>query len=376
MKRTIYALVPVLACIFMLTGCRCSHTWDPATCSDAKTCQSCGVTDGEALGHSWKDATCSAPKTCETCKKTEGKPLKHTWHEATCAAPKTCANCGLIEGEALPHTWIDANCDTPKTCSACTATEGAPLGHIWQTADCDTPQTCTVCDAVNGEAPGHSWIAGTCDSPKFCSVCKITEGTAPGHKWIDATTEAPKTCTACGQTEGDAIKTDPRFTTVACQMVFGTWKHAYTSSGEAWGVTDYDGEFVEYVTYTFQNNGALIVETGIDTFDEYKAFIAYYTEQKRYAAYAQKGLTKAEADAACKATFGVTVPELAAGYAATLKKSDYTHVSESVYYVKDGQIYIAESWSDLMEPTSYRLENGKLILVDTAIGEDLEFSRT
>lgn len=52
---------------------------------------------------SWKDATCTEPRTCESCGKTDGQPLGHDWSDATCTEPKTCARCGVTEGEPLGH---------------------------------------------------------------------------------------------------------------------------------------------------------------------------------------------------------------------------------------------------------------------------------
>jgi hypothetical protein len=132
---------------------------------------------------------------------------------------------------------------------------------------------------------------------------------------------------------------------------------------------------VEYVTYTFKNNGTGIIETGIDNFEEYKELIAYSKEQEMYASYAEKSMTKEEADAACKAMFGVTVPEFAAAFAANLKNSDYTQSREIVYYINNGQIYIANSWSDKMDPIFYKLNRNKLTLFDEDDFRNQEFTR-
>ena len=56
----------------------CNHdSWKDATCTEPRTCESCGKTDGQPLGHDWTDATCTEPKTCARCKTTEGQPLGH-----------------------------------------------------------------------------------------------------------------------------------------------------------------------------------------------------------------------------------------------------------------------------------------------------------
>lgn len=51
------------------------HSWKNATCTDPKTCTSCGQTSGSALGHQWNEATYDTPKTCRVCQATEGKKL-------------------------------------------------------------------------------------------------------------------------------------------------------------------------------------------------------------------------------------------------------------------------------------------------------------
>lgn len=106
--------------------------------------------------HEWEDATCTEPRTCEKCGKTEGEELGHEWEDATCILPKTCSVCGATKGDALGHTWIEATCTEPKTCSVCKATEGEPLGHdgVWETATVDnitaTETLCSKC-SVCGE---------------------------------------------------------------------------------------------------------------------------------------------------------------------------------------------------------------------------------
>lgn len=77
--------------------------------------------------HSWTDATCTEPKTCSTCGETEGEPLNHVWKEATCTEAATCIVCGEIFGQPMGHNWADATYDEPKTCSNCQETEGDPL---------------------------------------------------------------------------------------------------------------------------------------------------------------------------------------------------------------------------------------------------------
>lgn len=127
MNKRITAIILVLACLLVLSGCGCEHEWQAATCDAPSTCALCGKTEGEPAGHSWQAATCSAPKTCSSCHETEGEALSHNWTAATCDAPETCETCGATKGEPLGHSWLDATYEAPKTCETCGATEGEPL---------------------------------------------------------------------------------------------------------------------------------------------------------------------------------------------------------------------------------------------------------
>jgi len=219
-----------------------THSWVDATCTEPKTCSSCGETEGSANGHSWKAATCAAPKTCSVCQETEGAAKSHNWKAATCTAPKTCSGCGATEGAAKGHNWKAATCTAPKICSVCQATEGAAKGHTWKAATCTAPKTCSVCQATEGAAKGHTWKAATCTTPKTCSVCQTTSGEAKGHTWKAATCTAPKTCSSCQATSGaekghtwkSATCLAPKTCSV-CQATTGTtashsWKSATCTS--------------------------------------------------------------------------------------------------------------------------------------------------
>ena len=150
-----------------------------------------------ADAHDWQPATCTEPKTCSVCKATEGEALGHTWTPATCTEPKTCSICKATEGAALGHTWTPATCTEPKTCSVCKATEGAALGH--------TP----------GEAVREKEVAptedteGSYEAVVYCTVCgtelsrekKTIQKLSHVHTEVTDPAKAP-TCTETGLTEG------------------------------------------------------------------------------------------------------------------------------------------------------------------------------
>lgn len=149
MKKNLLILLSCLLCTALLAGCACEHEWTQATCTEARTCSKCGVTEGQALEHSWKDADCLTPKTCQNCGLTEGTALGHDWQEATCSAPKTCTSCGATEGQPLEHTWEgEATLHTAPVCTVCGA-EGDPLpGYFAQNGLIPNVQSRTNTDYI------------------------------------------------------------------------------------------------------------------------------------------------------------------------------------------------------------------------------------
>ena len=104
MKRISVFLLAIFV-VISFCGCGHEHTWVEATCTEPKTCFSCGETEGEPIGHAWVDATCTESKICSICGETDGDPLGHDWIEATHTSPKTCSRCGATEGEPLLYDF-------------------------------------------------------------------------------------------------------------------------------------------------------------------------------------------------------------------------------------------------------------------------------
>ena len=137
-------------------------------------CEVCGYVERQrfplkATGHDFADATCTEPKTCKTCGKTEGVANNHKWVMVDAVAP-TCTKDGL---EAYTH------------CEVCKEyLEGEPAaipatGHTLTTIDaleatCITDghtayQVCDNCDYYAGYAivsGGHQL-----GEDGVCSVC-------------------------------------------------------------------------------------------------------------------------------------------------------------------------------------------------------------
>ena len=84
------------------------HNWVGATCTDAKTCMNCNMTEGEALGHTWQDATCTTAKVCGRCSKTDGSALGHNWNQGNVISEASYTSSGTI-------AYICNRCNEKKT---------------------------------------------------------------------------------------------------------------------------------------------------------------------------------------------------------------------------------------------------------------------
>ncbi|MBQ9761763.1 MAG: hypothetical protein IJV82_01650 [Oscillospiraceae bacterium] len=89
---------------------------------DSGKCSRCGTVDPDCVHDyvttSSKDATCTEwgyfESECSKCgEKISGEVpmIPHSYRDATCTEPKTCESCGTTEGEALGHSFAeDGNC--------------------------------------------------------------------------------------------------------------------------------------------------------------------------------------------------------------------------------------------------------------------------
>ena len=102
--RKLYNVLFVLLFVFLLSGCRCEHEWDAATCETAGICVKCGKTGDEPFGHRWEEATCTRAETCAICDKVRNDALGHDWIDASCEQPRRCLRCEETEGNALGHS--------------------------------------------------------------------------------------------------------------------------------------------------------------------------------------------------------------------------------------------------------------------------------
>lgn len=107
-NKRIYIIVAVLIGLLSITACKKEdnenkhqHEWISATCEIAKTCATCGITEGSSLEHEWVEASCELPKMCFLCGLTEGVENGHNWIEKDLLHKKHCSICNMTEGTSI-----------------------------------------------------------------------------------------------------------------------------------------------------------------------------------------------------------------------------------------------------------------------------------
>ncbi len=221
--------------------------------------------------------------------------------------------------------------------------------------------TLLLAAVLTGCGCDHAWTDANCETPKTCSECGETEGEALGHKWLDATTEAPQTCETCGLTEGTPIEVDPRFTTAACKLLFGTWTGVAYWNVEESGVDipgkDYLIGIIE--SLTFRNDGT--VSVNMRTADDAEEIMTEYMIEVFYAIFAEKGFSREETAANAKETYGMSLEEYVALQVSEMNYKEYFVLDqEMVYYVEDGVIYTGKDWDSEMNPLSFEIREESL----------------
>lgn len=85
------------------------HSFSSVTCTEDAVCE-CGEIGEKANGHTWQEASCTEAKKCSVCGITEGSEKGHSWEKATCTSAKKCSWCGVTDGSSLDHSYYNGNC--------------------------------------------------------------------------------------------------------------------------------------------------------------------------------------------------------------------------------------------------------------------------
>lgn len=277
------------------------------------------------------------------------------------------------------ETWNEADCVRAKTCAACGETEGEPLGHQWQEADCARAKTCSRCGGTEGEALGHDWVAADCENPEICARCAEIRGEAVGHSWLEATTENPETCENCGLTRGSRIITDRRFQTDACKALFGIWEAQVELTGDRMGsqLAEYvDSIQVVYRLEMRSDGDAILTVQAVDP-EVIREVMRAVTVEQMYSELEKSGVNRQEANREMLAQYGMTLEKMVETMLAELDINEMfsTLCKAYVYYVRDGQFYLGDSWNE-MEKRDCSWEGDTMILsLDDLDGMEVTFTR-
>ena len=183
------------------------HDWADATCTTAKTCGTCGATEGEPLGHKDEDLNLSCDR-CTTkldCKHPNVsdwvvvKPAtcgEEGYEEKTCLVCKITIDTQIIQATNEHHYVEDENQRVPATCKA----EGS---KVMKCSECNDSYEDVLPIDPDNHARGDN---ASCTTAQVCTDCGAELEAAKGHS-IDKT-KAPcviQTCSVCQQ----QVKLDP-----------------------------------------------------------------------------------------------------------------------------------------------------------------------
>ena len=280
----------------------------------------------------------------------------------------------MLSGCGCEHQWMNIAGGHGQICVSCDETQNTDEPCTWEEASCLVAKKCTVCGATDGEALGHLFdeSAPDCENPKHCGRCGAAEGEAKPHNWVEATTEAPKTCLDCGMTEGERIITDPRFTTAACQALFGSWEGGYTMTGEMMGNAEIP-DMPVILGITFHNDGTYSETARMADKEGYTKLLKAYYIQALYAEFeTMHGMTKEQADQVMLQAYGMNTEDYAGVMATAIDWDTLLAAScqEGVYYVENRTLYSGPDWNTL-EGEALKLGENTLTLSIEDIGEVL-----
>lgn len=149
------------------------HDWADATCTTAKTCGTCGETEGEALGHSW-DNDCDT-----TCNSDCGYTRQTSHDEATKEEDRVEATCGA-DGSYTLVTYCSV-CNTEIRTES--KTIEATGEHVYATETKRVNATCTE----------DGYVIKACG----CGATEETTLTQTGHSFTTKPSESEKTAATC-----------------------------------------------------------------------------------------------------------------------------------------------------------------------------------
>ena len=191
------------------------HEWNDGVVTTAPTCEKAGVktytckacneTDTEVLSALGHIDEIGNDHHCDRCG--ENLCTDHVWVNATCTTPKTCENCGIVEGEALGHTPANAVQEkvVPATCTEDGSYESVVYCSV-EGCHVEISRTTETLGKLGHDEVSHNAKDPTCEEAGWdayvtCSRCDYTtksETSSIGHDWNEGVVTTPATATAAG----------------------------------------------------------------------------------------------------------------------------------------------------------------------------------
>lgn len=157
----------------------CEHTFTEADCTNAATCQSCGMVNGLPKGHCMPlTYNCKTAQVCFVCNAKVEPSNIHDFAPANCGNPRTCKVCGLTRGEATgdhKELWA-ATCTKGAMCKTCYHTVSKPLGHTTSNGICSRCRTANFTNMYD-RTVHHIKSEGTYDPQTNSYSYLLTRGT-------------------------------------------------------------------------------------------------------------------------------------------------------------------------------------------------------
>ncbi|MBQ3182353.1 MAG: S-layer homology domain-containing protein [Clostridia bacterium] len=115
----------------------CEHIFSEAGCANPPTCEKCGLINGLANGHRVLRYNCRTGGNCSVCGEwCDPSQQLHAFNPATCTEPRTCRVCNKKRGESAGHKWVGPTCEETAYCSVCKIFGAQQLGHTTQNGIC------------------------------------------------------------------------------------------------------------------------------------------------------------------------------------------------------------------------------------------------
>ncbi len=303
------------------------HSGGTADCTTKPTCETCGISYGEALGHNvdtewskdennhWNkclnsgcnymenneahkggNADCENQARCEVCNRAYGTALGHDFtgeynynaqgHWKKCARP----NCESEDiANIVEHSGGEATCTDKAICIACNQEYGSALGHDmdtnWSKDQNNHWHKCLVedCEYVEDQE-AHKGGVATCQAKAECEVCNKEYGQFAGHNygssWEYKESDGhAKVCQTegCGKLEEkishtpdreNADETNPVKCT-ECDYIItpatGHVTHTPNTSEWKWDTTHHYRPCTGCTTYTESSKGEHVYDDDCDT---------------------------------------------------------------------------------------------------------------